>query len=65
MPRREILGQAMTDRSFRMPVARLTAARGEAAAATYCYRFEWLVGTTVLEGRLTNHAVVDEKVAAR
>jgi hypothetical protein len=23
------------------------------------------VGTSVLEGRLTNHAVVDEKVAAR
>jgi hypothetical protein len=23
----------------------------------------WLVGTSVLEGRLTNHAVVDEKVA--
>ena len=23
----------------------------------------WLVGTSVLEGRLTDHAVVDEKVA--
>lgn len=40
-PRREILGQAMTDRVFRMPVARLVAARAEAAAATYCYQFEW------------------------
>jgi len=40
-PRREILGQAITDQSFRMPVARLAAARAEAAAATYCYQFEW------------------------
>jgi para-nitrobenzyl esterase len=40
-PRREILGQAMTDRSFRMPVARLAEARGDAAAATYCYEFGW------------------------
>jgi hypothetical protein len=39
--RREILGQAMTDRSFRMPVARLAEARGEGAAATYCYEFGW------------------------
>ena len=40
-PRREILGQAMTDRSFRMPVVRLAAARREAGAATYCYQFDW------------------------
>jgi para-nitrobenzyl esterase len=39
--RREILGQAMTDRSFRMPVARLAEVRGEGVAATYCYEFGW------------------------
>jgi len=39
--RREILGQAITDRSFRMPVMRLATARREAAAATYCYQFDW------------------------
>jgi para-nitrobenzyl esterase len=41
IPRREILGQAITDRSFRMPVTRLATARCEAAAATYCYQFDW------------------------
>ena len=37
----ELLGQAVTDRVFRMPAARVALARGEAAAPTWLWDFRW------------------------
>lgn len=45
----ELLGQAMTNRTFRVPASRLADARAEAGAKTFAYEFCWPSG----EGRTT------------
>ena len=40
-PTEAVLGQALTDRFFRVPAIRLAEARAEAAAPTYDYEFRW------------------------